>query len=97
MRYETACAADGCRDMSECPSHRSAGKCRKPYQCGSDFPFGGGTSYGCGAADSGMQQSPVPQGNAREYGNGISGAVDDLSGERKVAGGRYGMSAETGI
>lgn len=45
----------------------------------------------------GMQQSPVPPGDAREYGNSISGAVDDLSGERKVAGGRYGMSAETGI
>ena len=30
-------------------------------------------------------------------GNSISGAVDDLSGERKVAGGRYGMSTETGI
>lgn len=69
----------------------------KPYQCGSNFPFGGGTSYGCGATDSGMQQSPVPPGDAREYGNSISGAVDDLSGERKVAGGRYGMSAETGI
>ena len=97
MCYETTCAADGCRGMSESPSHRSAGKCRKPYQCGSNFPFGGGTSYGCGAADSGMQQSPVPPGDAREYGNSISGAVDDLSGERKVAGGRYGMSAETGI
>ena len=44
-----------------------------------------------------MKQSPVPPGDAREYGNSISGAVDDLSGERKVAGGRYGMSAEAGI
>ena len=40
------------------------------------FSFRGGIAYGCGTADSGMQQSAVPPGHAGEHGNGISGAVD---------------------
>ena len=73
--------------VRERPAYCHSGKCGKPYECGRYFPFRGCPSYGCGAFDLRLQQSPLPPGGTGQYGNGVSDSLD-LFRQRGVAGKR---------
>ena len=97
VRHETADAANSRGSLQQYAADRCFGKCRQSHQCWRDFSFGSGITHGCGASDTGMQQSVVPQSHAGEHGNRISGALDDISGKRKMAGRWHGKTTAAWI